>query len=301
MSMPSSRYVRVERRGDLELCIVDHPKARALLAAQGAQLLSFTPAGEKPVVWLSEEAAFQQGISVRGGIPVCAPWFGALEANPEAVRAGYTGANAPAHGLVRGVPWSLEAVEEDDTGVRVRFLLERSSAALRDWAAPLTLRVEYTIGRELHARLRVSAGEVPTTVSLALHSYLAVSEIADVEVSGFEGVAYRDALDGWRSKTEVNPVRFEGEVDRVYEGVSRASVVHDRGWSRRIVVEHENAKSAVLWNPHVAKTARLSQMNAEGWRRMLCIETANVLGDARALEAGESHALGVRIAVEAGV
>ena len=97
------------------------------------------------------------------------------------------------------------------------------------------------------------------------------------------------------------PVRFEGEVDRVYEEVTRASVVHDRGFSRRIVVEHENAKSAVLWNPHVAKTSRLSQMRPDAWRGMLCIETANVLGDARHLEAGESHALGVRIAVEGGV
>jgi glucose-6-phosphate 1-epimerase len=288
MSMPSSRYVRVERRGDLELCIVDHPRARALLTSQGAQLLAFTPAGEKPVVWLSEEAAFQQGVSVRGGIPVCAPWFGDLEKNPDAVRAGYTGTRAPAHGLVRGVPWSLESVGEDDTGVRVCILLERSAAALRDWAAPLTFRVEYTIGRELHARLRVTAPEQPTTVSLALHTYLAVSDVAEVEISGLEGIPYHDALDRWRAKVEESPVRLEGEVDRVYEGVSRASVVHDRGWGRRVVVEHENAKSAVLWNPHVAKTARLSQMKPDGWRGMLCIETA-------------SHALGVRIAVEAGV
>ncbi len=301
MSMPSSRFLRVERRGDLELCIVDHPRARALLTSQGAQLLAFTPTGEKPVVWLSEEAAFQQGSSVRGGTPVCAPWFGDLAKNPEAVRAGYTGSQAPAHGLVRGVPWSLEAVEEDDTGVRVRFLLESTSPALRDWQAPLVLRVEYTIGRELHARLRVSAPERPTTVSLALHTYLAVSDVGEVDVSGFEGVPFRDALDDWREKVEASPVRFAGEVDRVYEGVSRASVVHDRGWARRVVVEHENARSAVLWNPHVAKTARLSQMKPDGWRAMLCIETANVLGDARHLEAGESHALGVRVAVEAGV
>jgi glucose-6-phosphate 1-epimerase len=301
MSMPSSRYVRVERRGDLELCIVDHPCGRALLTSQGAQLLAFTPAGEKPVVWLSEEAAFQSGVSVRGGIPVCAPWFGALDANPERVRAGYTGTNAPAHGLVRGVPWALEAVEEDETGVRIGFSLEAASPSLRDWSAPLAFRVEYTVGRELRAKLRVTASKAPSTVSLALHTYLAVSDIDAVEVSGFEGVPYRDALDGWREKVEASPVRFAGEVDRVYEGVARASVVHDRGWARRVMVEHENARSAVLWNPHVEKTKRLGQMAPEGWRRMLCIETANVLGDVRTLEAGETHVMGVRVAVEAGV
>jgi glucose-6-phosphate 1-epimerase len=192
-------------------------------------------------------------------------------------------------------------VEEDDRGVRIRFLLDRDAPSLRDWSSPLVLRVEYTIGRDLHARLRVTAPERPTTVGLALHSYLAVSDVTSVEVSGFEGLPFRDALDGWREKVEETPVRFAGEVDRVYEGVERASVVHDRGWGRRVIVEHENSRSAVLWNPHVAKTARLSQMKPNSWRGMLCIETANVLADVRHLAAGESHAFGVRVGVEAGV
>ncbi len=299
--MPSQRFVRRERRGELDVLVVDHPRAQAAFALQGAQLLSFTPTGEREVVWLSEEAAYARGQSVRGGVPVCAPWFGALERNPPEVRGRFEGAApAPAHGLVRGVAWDLDAVTEDfddDGGVHVTFGLGAGSSAFHGWRGPVDLRLEYTVGRELHARLTVTAVDEPVELTLALHTYLAVSDVTAVHVEGLEGARYLDTLEGWSERREAEPVRFAGEVDRVYQGVTRPTVVVDPEWGRRVEVHHEGSRSLVLWNPHVEKTARLSQMAPEAWRGMLCIETANVLDDALPLEPGDAHTVGFRLAV----
>jgi glucose-6-phosphate 1-epimerase len=301
--MPSHRFVRRERRGELDVLVVDHPRARAAFALQGAQLLSYAPAGERDVVWLSEEAAYVRGQSVRGGVPVCAPWFGALERNPSEVRGRFEGASpAPAHGLVRGVPWDLDAVTEDfddDGGVRVTFGLGAGSSAFQSWRGPVDLRLEYVVGRELEARLIVTAVDEPVELTLALHTYLAVSDVAEVTIEGLEGARYLDTLDGWRERRDEAPVRFTGEVDRVYQGVVKPTVVVDPGWGRRVEVHHEGSRSLVLWNPHVEKTARLSQMAPDAWRGMLCIETANVLDDALPLEPGDVHTVGFRLVVRA--
>ena len=293
------RSVRRERRGDLDVWVVDHPRAQATLTSQGAQLLDYTPTGERPVVWLSEEVAYQSGQSLRGGVPICAPWFGALERNPDGVRASFVGASAPAHGLVRGVPWLLDEVSEDESGVCISFRLPGEHSALAGWRERMSYRVTYRIGAELEMRLALTAEAEAAHVSLALHTYLAASDVADVEVLGLEGTRYLDTLDGWRGCVDDEPVQLRGEVDRVYLGVERPTVVRDRGWGREIEVRHANARSVILWNPHVEKTKRLSQMAPDAWRRMLCIETATVLDDARRVEAGETLTIGVTLTVRA--
>jgi glucose-6-phosphate 1-epimerase len=293
--MPSHRFVRRDRRGELDVLVVDHPRAQASFALQGAQLLSYTPAGEREVVWLSDKAEYVRGLPVRGGVPVCAPWFGALERNPPEVRARVAAERAPAHGLVRDVLWDLDSVTEDfdaDGGVRVTFGLGAGARAFTGWRGPVDLRLEYAVGRELQARLTVTAMEEPVELTLALHTYLAVSDVADIQIEGLEGVRYLDTLDGWRERRETAPVHLTGEVDRVYLGVTKPTVVADTGWNRRVEVHHEGSRSLVLWNPHVQKSARLAQMAPDAWRRMLCIETANVLEDALPLEPGDVHTVG---------
>ncbi len=289
--------VRCERRGDLDVWVVNHPRAQATLTSQGAQLLDFAPSGSRPVVWLSDEVAYQRGQSLRGGVPICAPWFGALDRNPDAVRASYAGATPPAHGLVRGVEWLLDELSEDDAGVCMSFRLPADHPALAGWRERVSYRVTYRIGAELDIRLALTAESEATTASLALHTYLAASDVANVEVLGLEGTRFLDTLDGWRECVEDEPVQLRGEVDRVYLGVARPTVVRDRGWGREVEVRHASARSAILWNPHVEKTKRLSQMAPDAWRRMLCIETAAVLDDARRIEAGETLAIGVTLAV----
>lgn len=300
------RYVRFERCDELECLRVQHPQAQALLALQGAQLLQFRPAGAHPVVWLSDAAAFREGQSVRGGVPVCAPWFGNFERNPGEVKRQYDGDGdaVPAHGLVRSIPWILEYVCEDEAQVVIGLTLPAHVLASQGWSAAVDYRIRFVIGASLRIELHATAGDQPVVLTQALHTYLAVSNIASVSVSGLEDIPFIDTLAGWTLKQEACPVRFDGEIDRIYQytashGKIPDSVIIDEEWGRNLRLAHEGARSLVLWNPHIEKTARMTQLSANAWRYMLCIETGNVMDDLVRLNPGESKALSVTISVAA--
>jgi glucose-6-phosphate 1-epimerase len=235
---------------------------------------------------------------VRGGVPICWPWFGALVRNPDPVRAMARSAEPPAHGLVRDRDWTLLTVEEqaDCTEVTLGFIADHLLQTQWPHAASLELAVR--VGRTLQLRLTTrNLGDHPITVSQALHTYLAVSDIDQVAVTGFEGTRYIDTLDDWRERQQQGAIRFTGETDRIYLGVPPSVQLEDRGWERSIELRAENSASAVVWNPWVEKSARLSQLDKAAWRTMACIETANVMGDVVTLAPGADAALGIEIGV----
>lgn len=268
-------------------------RSSALICAQGAQLLEYGWEGEPPVIWNNPHAHFVEGQPIRGGVPVCWPWFTALETNPAAVRADWEMAEAPFHGLLRHCRWQLESHRADAQGARL---------CLRAPAQPHGLDVR------LHLHLHESALELsldihnlgPRTIAMcaALHSYYAVSEVREIALHGFAGSHYQDNLAGRARHSQLDEPTIDGAVERVYEGLSDRLAIDDPIWQRRIHVHTRDSRSAVLWNPGPERAASLDQFAADAWRGMLCIETCRVLNDLFSVAPGAHSGLGLCISRE---
>ena len=279
-------------RGELTCWEVRHRNQTLVIAEQGAQVLEYQHDGEPPLIWLSEEAAYHNGQGVRGGMPVCWPWFGGLDFNPTEIRQQYTLAQPPAHGLVRQQPWALLDSGQDDEQVTLTFAL--APQADRQFLPPVepTLIVRLNDGLSLSLHNHNRSNE-PVWISQALHSYLAVADIHQVQVHGLEDRPYVDALDDWQHHQQQGPLTFSGETDRLYLQLADTLNIDDPVWQRRLTLSASGSRSAVVWNPWIEKSRRLSQFAADAWQQMLCIETARVLDDALCLAPDEQHTMTV--------
>lgn len=295
----STPKVESEKHGELNCWRITSNCAELLIAQQGAQVLSYQRLGEPPLLWLSEQAIFKQGKSVRAGVPVCWPWFGNLKRNPAAVQAMYRDEDGPAHGLVRGRDWQLLGIDSSGDNVRVEFTLPESQGDLPGWPHNVELKLSIVMGEQLGITLSsFNLDNVPVTISQALHSYFAVSDVRDVQVEGVDGLGYIETLADWEQRTQLGDLEFAGETDRIYlQAPAQLSIV-DQGWNRRIRLSSSGSRSAVIWNPWTDRAAELPDMADDGWQRMLCIETANVWDDVVTLAPGATHSLSVSIASE---
>lgn len=292
--MTSWRMQR-QQRGTLACWHIETPNAQLVLTEQGAQVLSYQCRGQAPLIWLSEQAAFKAGQSVRGGAPICWPWFGDLKRNPVAVQAQHAQPEqAPFHGLARTLPWQLQQVEEQSEALVLVF--ELPSQNLPDWPHGLHPQLEIRLDERLTLTLVThNPDEQPLWLTQALHTYLAISDIHQVSVQGLEGCRYIETLDDWRECQQSGALSFAGETDRIYLDVPSTLELVDPQWQRRIHLQTEGSRSAIVWNPWIDKASRLSQFASDAWQRMLCIETANVLEDAVQLLPGQTTRLGISL------
>ena len=265
--------------------------AELLIAEQGAQVLSYRRYGQPPLIWLSDQARYLIGQGVRGGVPVCWPWFGDLPRNPPEVQAMVQG-DAPFHGLARTLDWQLQDTLEQADQVTLCFALDLPDG-LPGWPHAAGVRLQIELGEQLQLRLTTrNLGSTPLVFSQALHSYFAVSDIRRVSVRGLDGCRYTETLDNWSEQRQAGDLQFAGETDRIYLDLPPRLEIDDPLWQRRLVLEARGSRSAIVWNPWVDKSTRLTQFAADAWQGMLCIETANVLDDAVLLAPGEEHELG---------
>ncbi|MEG0966575.1 MAG: D-hexose-6-phosphate mutarotase [Pseudomonas sp.] len=295
----STPKVESEQHGELNCWRITSDTAELLVAQQGAQILSYQRLGEPPLLWLSEQAIFKQGKSVRAGVPVCWPWFGNLKRNPPAVQAMYGAEDGPAHGLVRGRDWQLLSIDSSDGSVRLEFTLPETQGDLPGWPHNVELKLNIVMAEQLSITLSsYNLDNVPVTISQALHSYFAVSDVREVKVGGVDGLGYIETLANWEQRTQQGDLGFAGETDRIYlQAPDQLSIV-DPAWNRRIRLTSSGSRSAVIWNPWVERAAELQDMADDGWQRMLCIETANVWDDVVTLAPGATHSLSVSISSE---
>ncbi len=250
----------------------------------GAHCTAWQPAGQSPVLWMSAESYFEDGKPIRGGVPICFPWFGSHPTNKD----------APGHGTARIKSWDLQSVViKDSGGVRLEFSTD---------VAPFEVRYAVAFGQRLTLELKVT---VPKTHSQseryedALHTYLSISDIRQVSISGLERIDYIDKVGQVTQRPATGqPITFEGETDRVYVGTVDTCTLHDPGLNRKIVVRKSGSRSTVIWNPWIAKSARMPDFGDNEWPGMVCIETANVGEQAITLAPGQSHTTTAEISVE---
>lgn len=296
ISLPT---VTEEKLGELDCYRVRTPFSEALVARQGGHLMQFQHHGQQPLVWLSETAALERGQAIRGGVPVCWPWFGDLARSPLVVQRMYVGSEAPFHGMVRAIDWQMLPPVIEPNRVQLSFQLTLPQG-LPNWPHPCELRLRQTIGKHFEMALQTrNLGVAPLALTQALHTYFAVSDSREVRLGGFDGCSYLDAMDDWQEKTQDGDIRFTEETDRVYLGVGPHLTIDDPGWQRRIHLHTRQSHSAIVWNPWIEKAAGLANFPDDAWQDMLCIETARMgEADVLVIAPGAVHEMSVEIRVE---
>lgn len=276
--------------GGLVALDISSPLAKGRIYLHGAHVAEWTPAGADPVLFMSGSSLFAPNKAIRGGVPICFPWFGGREGHPE----------SPAHGFARTTAWTVESLTQEADGTVVAvFALTDSEASRATWPASFIARQKVRVGKTLEMIFEVeNRGSEAFRYEIALHTYFTVADARNVEIRGLENAPYVDKVDGMALKTQPNePLKFTGETDRVFPGTTATCVLTDPGLKREIVVEKSGSASTVVWNPWIAKAKAMADFGDEEWPTMACIETANTAADSIELAPGATHATTARISI----
>lgn len=271
-----------------ELC---NPHSRCTVSLYGAHVLSFKPEGREDILWMSGSSFFEIGKPIRGGIPVCWPWFGAHTSD----------AAMPSHGFARISQWNVKSASDNDGVTELVLSLKNVDINPEKFKVqPFELELAVRCGKTLEVELATeNNGTEDFIVSEALHSYFAVSDISRVSISGLNGAAYIDTVNGIHAdKVQSGNVMFDSEVDRIYSRSVCDCIISDPGSGRRITVSKTGSKTTVVWNPWVAKAARMLDFGNEEYHSMVCVETANADTDKISIPPGRRHSMKTIISCE---
>lgn len=268
----------------LPLLLINNQYCEAVVALQGAHLLEFTPHKGEPLLWLSPNAIFEPGQAIRGGIPICLPWFGVNQLDPE----------KPKHGFLRNRDWQLSRVATTDSGatqLTLSFNYEKLEPELFEF--PFSVELNITLSDSLEMSITtINTGHDSMPFSWALHSYHPVANLADVRIEGLDGARYLDNTQGLAPAIQKGAISFSGELDRAYENVGATQLIKS---TPAITVTGENCDSAIVWNPGGDNAATMADVGPGNHEQFICLERGEAFGDARALDAGESRTSNVTI------
>lgn len=283
--------VRFDATGDgMTLIEINNTAAQARIALQGAHLMTWTPHGQQPVIWLSSAATVKPGKSIRGGVPVCWPWFG-----PHATQAAF-----PGHGFARTVPWELIDVQAEPANTRLRFRLAENAIPKAQWPHATVAELLFEIGATLTCELITrNTGRDPIAIGDALHTYFAVSDVRKIKILGLDGLNYLDKVSAPAQKQQAGAVTIASEVDRVYLASTADCVIDDPEWQRRVRIAKRGSRTTVVWNPWIEKATKMGDLGPDGYLGMVCVESANAADDVVTVAPGNEHRLWVRYSVEA--
>ncbi len=277
--------------GKMPKAVINSELCRGEIYLHGAHVTSWQPTDQQEdVLWVSKSSLFAEDRPIRGGIPVCWPWFGDDK----------TGAGRPAHGFARTCEFSVtRTAKTDDGGCEIELALEPSEATRRMWPEEFHLSLTATFGKTLDLQLRMeNRSEKTVTHSSALHTYLHVSQAHVITLSGFKGHDYLDKVRGFERDHQQQEPKVDGEIDRIYLDTTTPCTVSDQGFDRTIQVAKAGSETTVLWNPGAVRSKQMADLDDEGYKNMLCIESANAADNTIALAPGEHHILGTTLRVD---
>jgi glucose-6-phosphate 1-epimerase len=282
----------VEGPGGLIMAEVSNDHAKARISTYSGQVLSFQPHGEEDLLFVSELAYYQPGKAIKGGMPVCWPWFGP---DPE-------GKGRPGHGFVRTAQWEVLLTQQmDDGSTCLRLGITENEQTLAAWPRHFALALEVIIGKQLDLSLiTLNTEESDLTLTQALHTYFSVGDIGRVAVEGLDGCVYIDKMDDSKEKHQQGAVVISEQTDRIYSGVSDDLVISDPSLSRRIRIRSEGSNSAVVWNPWIEQSAAMGDFGDEEYRKMICVETTNAGPDQVTVPGNGEYRLSVSYSLEGG-
>jgi len=280
-----------EDAGGMTVVEVKNSYSTATIALQGAHVLSWSPNDAHPVIWLSGDAKFVPGKSIRGGIPVCWPWFGPHQ----------TESSFPAHGFARTTMWAVVETRALDNGeIFLVFRLVQDENTRDQWPHSTQLEGTITVGETLDIDLVTrNTGKDPVGIGDALHTYFKVADVRQVSIYGLEGCSYLDKVESFKLKQQSGAVKIDQEVDRIYLESMQDCIIEDPGLARRIIISKRGSHSTVVWNPWAETAAKMGDLGEDGYLNMVCVETANAADDVVTITPGDEHHLWTRYQVEA--
>lgn len=264
----------------IKIIRIIHETAEAGISLHGGHLIWFKPQGQQDVIWLSEGAIIDPTKAIRGGIPICWPWFGRIA--------------APAHGFARTSNWELAEHRESGQGVIISLSLSDNEKTLSVWPHKFSAKLNFEIGSDLKVTLDVTNTDSHAwTCSGALHTYLNIADITESVVTGM-GAEYIDSLNNGKITTGGKELMITGSVDRVYTQPETHQVVSDSQHNRSLVVTNQGHNAAVIWNPWSEGAKEMADMHNSGYKTMLCVEStihAPNTNEGITLQPSENHQL----------
>lgn len=274
----------VKGNGSLPVILINNRSATALISVYAAQVLSFQPAKEcEDLLFLSPKSYYEEGKAIRGGIPVCWPWFGS---DPNDL-------DRPDHGFVRNGLWAILATEATtDLETRVRLRFQETIQSESYWQQRFTLDLEISVGNTLTLKLVTrNTGNQVFSITQALHSYLHVGNINQVQILGLEGSHYLDKLDNSVQKHQLGAVTVLEEVDRIYTGTQNELIIDDSSFNRQIRITSTSNKTTVVWNPGEQSSAKIADLEPDDYQHFICVEAGNVDTDIVEISPGSEYSL----------
>lgn len=276
----------VEGKNGMPCVVINNQSATALISLYGGQVLSYKPVEKAECLFLSKLAIYQQGAAIKGGIPVCWPWFGADPENK----------GGQSHGFARNKMWELRSIERlSDSQSRVVMGLVEDEETMLLWPCEFDLEIEITIGETLDVKLRTkNTGKQKILITQALHTYLSVDDIKNITLQGLDNKKYLDKANintGAEEKEQSGNVEFNQEVDRIYLNVPASMQLIDTLRKQQVDISSTGNKTAVVWNPGADISQQMSDLGNTDFQRFVCVETANAASDVIEIKPGESFVL----------
>jgi glucose-6-phosphate 1-epimerase len=263
--------------------------ATADIYLHGAQVTGWCPTGGNEVIFLSKQSRWEDGRAIRGGVPICFPWF----------RAKADDAKAPAHGVVRTKAWTLTSLSHSADDVIVTMATESDESSRRWWPYEFRLVHRITVGSSLKLELiATNNGDTPFTIEEALHTYHLVGDVEKVRVGGLDGTNFLDNMDGNKEKTQAGDIVLTGATDNAYMRTTNALQLIDPVMRRRVRIEKGNSLTTIVWNPWEKGAKALADLGNDEWKSMVCVEASNILSAAVDLAPGAEHTMTATITVQ---
>ena len=274
----------VEGKGGFPVIEIKNEYAKATISLYAGQVLSFQPVNQaQDMMFLSSQAYYAQGKAMKGGVPICWPWFGP---DPE-------DKGRASHGFVRNRMWGMREIESTQDGSTVVVMgLVDTPETRKIWDFAFDMAIAITVGSSLTIELTTrNTGDKPFEVTQALHTYFRIGDIAQVQVLNLEDTSYLDKVDGGKNKTQTGVVSFDSECDRIYLDVPSQLVIDDMALGRKIKITAANSNTAIVWNPWAKISANMADLGDLGYQKFVCVETANAANEIIKIAPGNDYNL----------
>lgn len=279
-----------ELEEDLVFVTVSNKYADADICLYGAHVTSFRPQNSMDLLWMSPDSNFEVGKPIRGGIPVCFPWFGPHKTDSE----------KPQHGFGRLMYWDVAGTSTLPGGeTQVRLQLCSSDETKVYWPHDFCAEMIFTVGQTLVATLKVTnTSAKPFEYSCALHSYYSLSAIENITISGLQGVGYYNQLTSEKDVQEEELLKIEGPLTRHYLNTEAPVVIFDHIFRRKIKADKSGSKVTTVWNPGEETCGQIGDLPDDAYETFVCVEATNAFNFPISLQPGESYETSAIIGLE---
>ena len=268
----------IDKKGIVSL---SNTLAECKISLFGGNIMSYRPKNEaKDVFWLGDLNKFDNIQAIRGGIPVCWPRFAEENLND----------NLPRHGFARLSVWNLDKVSVDEK----RIEAELSLTPEEKYGINACVKMYVKITDKFECCLEtINNGDEDFFFSEALHAYFYVGNRDMVKIKGFDECQYKDSLTGKNCEMHGDLV-INNEFDGAFFNHLNKIEIEDEVLNRVIIVEKNNSKSTVVWNPN----KDLAEMSEGQYKNFVCVEPANQGGCYVTLKPKEKHKISIIVSVK---